>query len=174
MKTVSSSCQNDAPLMGYCMDKRFALYLCPLDYLCVFQGSRHLGMFLCSSTISPRLLQFYFPSWLKADSQTHDCINHLSFVIATRNPWANTIIHVTHKKAHIGIEPLKTNQTRCEWHHNTFTPSLHLVPFFQLCLVFVRGVHRRVEAVGVGSAGYGVHVDVCGGEWVMSWVPAAM
>ena len=27
----------------------------------------------------------------------------------------------------------KTNQTRWEWHHSTFTPSLHLVPFCQLC-----------------------------------------
>ena len=37
------------------------------------------------------------------------------------------------KQAHVGIEPSKTNQTRWEWHHNTFTPSLHLVQFCQLC-----------------------------------------
>ena len=36
------------------------------------------------------------------------------------------------KQAHVGMEPSKTNQTRCERHHNTFTPSLHLVPFCQL------------------------------------------
>ena len=31
------------------------------------------------------------------------------------------------------MEPSKTSQTRWERHHNTFTPSLHLVPFCQLC-----------------------------------------
>jgi len=31
------------------------------------------------------------------------------------------------------MEVSKTNQTRWEWHHNAFTPSLHLVPFCQLC-----------------------------------------
>ena len=33
---------------------------------------------------------------------------------------------------HVGMEASKTNQTRWEWHCNTFTPSLHLVPFCQL------------------------------------------
>ena len=28
------------------------------------------------------------------------------------------------------MEPSKTRQTRWEWQHNTFTPSLHLVPFW--------------------------------------------
>ena len=37
------------------------------------------------------------------------------------------------KQAHVGMEPSKTNQTRWEQHHNTFTPSLHLVPFCQPC-----------------------------------------
>ena len=37
------------------------------------------------------------------------------------------------KQAHVGMEASKTNRTRWEWHHNTFTPSLHLVPFCQLC-----------------------------------------
>ena len=64
------------------------------------------------------------------------------------------------KQVHVGMEASKINQTRCEWtinephlpyktgldvmqshplhrtrfgqYHNTFTPSLHLVPFFQL------------------------------------------
>ena len=36
------------------------------------------------------------------------------------------------KQAHVGMEPSKTSQTRWE-RHNTFTPSLHLVPFYQLC-----------------------------------------
>ena len=41
--------------------------------------------------------------------------------------------------------------------------SAHLVPFCQLCLVFVICVHRRVvEGSGVGSAGCVVHVDVHG------------
>ena len=31
------------------------------------------------------------------------------------------------------MEPSKTNQTRWEQHHNTFIPSLHLVPFCQPC-----------------------------------------
>ena len=31
------------------------------------------------------------------------------------------------------MKPSKTSQTRWERHHNTFTPSLHLVPFCQLC-----------------------------------------
>ena len=61
------------------------------------------------------------------------------------------------------MEPSKTNPTRWEWHHNNFTPSLHLVPFCQLCFVFVSCVHRRVvEGSGMGSAGCGVHVDVHG------------
>ena len=35
------------------------------------------------------------------------------------------------KKVHVGMEPSKS---RRESHHNTFTPSLHLVPFCQLCV----------------------------------------
>ena len=37
------------------------------------------------------------------------------------------------KQAHVGMERSKTSRTRWERHHNTFTPSLHLVPFCQLC-----------------------------------------
>ena len=44
------------------------------------------------------------------------------------------------KQAHVGMEPSKTSQTRCERHHNTFTPSLHLVPFCQLCIFVVNAV----------------------------------
>ena len=77
------------------------------------------------------------------------------------------------KQAHVGMEPSKTSQTRCERHHNTFTPSLHLVPFCQLCFVFVSCVHRRVtvEGSGEGSSGCVVHVDVHG-ECVTLWVAA--
>ena len=56
------------------------------------------------------------------------------------------------KQAHVGMEPSKTSWTRWEWHYNTFTPSLHLVPFSQLCLVFAVCIYRRVvEDSGVGS-----------------------
>ena len=37
------------------------------------------------------------------------------------------------KQVHVGMEPSKTSQTRWEWHHNTFIPSLHLVPFCKQC-----------------------------------------
>ena len=37
------------------------------------------------------------------------------------------------KQVHARMEDSKINQTRWEWHHKTFTPSLHLVPFCQLC-----------------------------------------
>ena len=46
------------------------------------------------------------------------------------------------------MEPSKTSQTRWERHHNTFIPSLHLVPFCQLCFVFVSCVHSRVVIAG--------------------------
>ena len=39
------------------------------------------------------------------------------------------------------MEPSKTNQTRWEWHHSNFTPSLHLVPFCQLCTPQTRCMH---------------------------------
>ena len=35
--------------------------------------------------------------------------------------------------AHVGMESSKSNQTRWEWHNSTVSPSLHLVPFCQLC-----------------------------------------
>ena len=38
------------------------------------------------------------------------------------------------KQAHVGMEPSKTNQTRWEWHHNTFH---HPYILCQLCLVLV-------------------------------------
>ena len=58
------------------------------------------------------------------------------------------------KQVHAVMEPSKTSQTRWERHHNTFTPSLHLVPF---CLVLVVCIGS-----GLGSAGCVVHVDVHG------------
>ena len=67
------------------------------------------------------------------------------------------------------LKKKQNSQTRWEWHYNTFTPSLHLVPFCQLCVCCV---HRRVmDGNGVGSAGCVVHVDVYG-EWVVLWVAA--
>ena len=57
---------------------------------------------------------------------------------------------------------LKTSQTSCKRHHNTFTPSLHLVPFCQLCFAFVVLTYFiSVLSNGEGSAGCVVHVDVC-------------
>ena len=38
------------------------------------------------------------------------------------------------EKSDVEMEPSKT---KWEWQHNTFIPSLHLVPFCQLCVVFV-------------------------------------
>ena len=40
---------------------------------------------------------------------------------------------VSERKAHVGMRPSKTRQTRWEQHHNTFTPSLHLVLFRKVC-----------------------------------------
>ena len=54
------------------------------------------------------------------------------------------------------MQPSKTSQTSWQHHHNTFTPSLHLVPF-GLVLVCV---HRKVvKGNGLGSA-YGCVVRV--------------
>ena len=59
------------------------------------------------------------------------------------------------KQAHVGMEPSKTSQTRREQHHNTFTSSLHLVPFCQLyalCLLVVcrAGLWKEVGRVLLG------------------------
>ena len=61
---------------------------------------------------------------------------HLSSLL----PFLKTkIAQTSHKKfskgkqVHVGMERSKTSRTRWERHHNTFTPSLHLVPFCQLC-----------------------------------------
>ena len=72
---------------------------------------------------------------------------------------------------HVGIKRSKTSQTRWERHQNTFTPSLHLVPFCQLCFVFVSCVHRRV----VEGSGEGIAVYLCTlmcMECVVLWVAA--
>ena len=60
------------------------------------------------------------------------------------------------------MEPSKTSQARCERHHNTFTPSLHLVPlvpavfFLDLFLEMIR------EKRG-GRGGDLVTIDFVGG-----------
>jgi len=65
------------------------------------------------------------------------------------------------------MEPSITYQTRLEWHHNTFTPSLHLMPFcchlhkYALCLLVVRRGLWKAASV-VGSAG-----SAC---WCVWWV----
>ena len=66
------------------------------------------------------------------------------------------------KQVHVGMEPSTTNQTRWEWYHNTFTPSLHLVPFFANYDLFLLAY--------VGSAGCVVHVDVHGECVCCGWM----
>ena len=73
-----------------------------------------------------------------------------------RNTSRKSFLRENKTLVHVGMEPSKTDQTRWEQHHNTFTPSLHLVPFHQLCFVFVSYlVHGRQWDVGNG--GYVVH-----------------
>ena len=62
------------------------------------------------------------------------------------------------RQAHVGMEALKTNQTR--WESMTpqhFTPSLHLVPFcrslHKYALLSVSCVQGFAEGCAVGSAG---------------------
>ena len=73
--------------------------------------------------------------------------------------WFGKILHVSgmskysgwpeEKQVHVGMEASKTNQTRWEWHHNIFTPSLHLVPFcrhlhkYGSCLFVQKGCERH-------------------------------
>ena len=92
------------------------------------------------------------PSALQTKSshpQPHSLCNH------TWDHWGeetqqNTIHHqgatfilskfFEQKQEHVGIEPSKTNQTRWEWHHNTFTTFLYILCHFSnyvLCLLFV-------------------------------------
>ena len=81
------------------------------------------------------------------------------------------------KQAHVGMEALKTNQTRWEsmtpQHFHTIRTSCAILPpLTQICFVFVSCVQRRVvEGSGVGSGGCIVHFDVHE-EWVMLWVAA--
>ena len=75
------------------------------------------------------------------------------------------------KQAYVGMEPSKTNQTRWEWDYNTFTPSLHLVPFYQPCLVFIICVNTRVvegSGVDVVLHGCAVHDYVHGEDKIWS------
>ena len=46
------------------------------------------------------------------------------------------------KQAHVGMEPSKTSRTRWE-HHNTSTPSLHLVPFANYAQQKSLHTHRK-------------------------------
>ena len=68
--------------------------------------------------------------WLK--SQFHS----IRYELPKYNQWSLTVSNryksqkfSEWKQADVGIEFSKTNQTRLEWPHNTFTPSLHLLPF---------------------------------------------
>ena len=69
------------------------------------------------------------------------------------------------------MEPSNTSQTRWERHHNTFKPSLHLVPFCQLyalslLVVCIAGLWKTVGRVLLGV----VHVDVCGEYVCCGWM----
>ena len=65
----------------------------------------------------------------------------------------------------------QAKQDENNMHHNTFTPSQHLVPFCQLCFVFVSRVHSRVVEGGWESiAGCVVHVDVRGERVCCGWL----
>ena len=72
------------------------------------------------------------------------------------------------KQAHVGMEALKTNQSKWEsmtpqHFHTISTSSAILPPLTQICYVFASCVQRRaVEGSGVGSGGYVVHFDVHG------------
>ena len=67
------------------------------------------------------------------------------------------------KQAHVGMEALKTNQTRWEsmtpQHFHTIPTSCAILPpLTQICFVFVSCVQRRVvEGSGVGRGGCVVH-----------------
>ena len=53
----------------------------------------------------------------------------------------------------------------------TFTPSLHLLPFCQLCFVLVNCVHSRVvEGSWEGITGCVVHVDAHGECACCGWM----
>ena len=55
------------------------------------------------------------------------------------------------KQAHVGMEPSKTSHKGWEWHYNTFTPPLHLVPFLSSESVQTQNVKQlyvsRLQAI---------------------------
>ena len=66
------------------------------------------------------------------------------------------------KQTHVGMEALKTNQTRWEsmtpQHFHTIPTSCGILPpLAQICYVFVSLQRRVVEGIGVGSGGCVVH-----------------
>ena len=104
-----------------------ATVLMPLIYLynsCI-KGFHHGGreMWISVDSIQPQILfaaRFHlnygpFPLLAANYRQTLRCYFYQQ-VTKKFSEW---------KQAHVGMEPSKTNQTRWECHHNTFTPSLH-------------------------------------------------
>ena len=74
------------------------------------------------------------------------------------------------KQVHVGMEPMKTNQSRWEWHHNTFTPSLHLATTYtknMLCVCQLCA-EEGCEDSGVGSGSW-----VCSASWC-AWGPSVV
>ena len=78
------------------------------------------------------IISFYALMFKQCDDYPVNPLNVIGLYIQVTKKFAKR------KQAHVGMKSSKTNQTRRERHHNTFTPSLHLVPFCQNCVfVFV-------------------------------------
>ena len=69
---------------------------------------------------------------------------------------------------HVRNGTLINQPTRWEWRHNTFTPSLHLVPFANYAVCCVHS--RVVKGSGVDSGGCLVHVDTHESELCCGWL----
>jgi len=72
------------------------------------------------------------------------------------------------KSAHVGMDPSKTNQTRWELHHNTFT--IPTVSCCQLCLVISCVPRRVVEGSRMCSVGV---CSACWCAWGVCYVVVA-
>ena len=67
------------------------------------------------------------------------------------------------KQVHVGMETSKTNQTRWEWHHNTFTPS-------KTCIVNILMNHRFSVSLGSSQCkttgtGTNIRCEAAGSYW---------
>ena len=69
------------------------------------------------------------------------------------------------------MEASKTNQTRWEWHHNTSTPSLHLLPFCQLCTP-QNSLHALSPPICIEWTSYSALLTPQHGRYGLSWLYA--